>query len=78
MIAGIDNRGPSIFHVNSTGENIKQTKICSLGSGSLYAYGFLDTYYQSKMTDEEAINLGRQAIMHATYRDIGSGGVCNS
>lgn len=29
------------------------------------------------MTDEEAVKLGREAIVHATYRDIGSGGRCN-
>ncbi|VDP19296.1 unnamed protein product [Soboliphyme baturini] len=49
----------------------------SCGSGSLNAYGILDTFYKPKMTDEEAYNLGRKAIMHATYRDIGSGGFCN-
>lgn len=39
--------------------------------------GILDTYYKPKMSDEEAMSLGRRAIMHATYRDAGSGGVCN-
>lgn len=29
------------------------------------------------MTDAEAIELGKRAIMHATFRDIGSGGSCN-
>lgn len=42
------------------------------------AYGVLDNFYQLKMTDDEAYKLARRAIMHATYRDIGSGGVCNS
>lgn len=42
------------------------------------AYGILDNFYQPKMTDEEAYKLGRRGIMHATYRDTGSGGVCNS
>eukprot|EP00080_Pristionchus_pacificus_P006594 PDM66614.1 pbs-5 [Pristionchus pacificus] len=51
--------------------------VCSVGSGSLNAYGILDTYYKPKMSDEEAMSLGRRAIMHATYRDAGSGGVCN-
>lgn len=77
MVAGIDSRGPSLFHVNSTGQRIEQRSICSVGSGSLAAYGYLDTHYNRKMTDNEAVNLGRQAIMHATYRDSGSGGYCN-
>lgn len=29
------------------------------------------------MTDEEAIDLGKKAIYHATYRDAYSGGVNN-
>ena len=29
------------------------------------------------MTDAEAIELGKRAIMHASFRDIGSGGYCS-
>lgn len=76
MVAGYDKRGYSIFSVNSEGERLQQ-RVCSIGSGSLNAYGILDTCYQPKMTDEEALKLGRRAIMHATFRDAGSGGVVN-
>ncbi|EJW88462.1 proteasome subunit beta type [Wuchereria bancrofti] len=76
MIAGYDKRGPAIFKVDSEGQRI-QLRLCSIGSGSLSAYGILDNFYQPKMTDEEAYKLGRRGIMHATYRDTGSGGVCN-
>lgn len=76
MIAGYDKRGPAIFKVDSEGQRV-QLRICSIGSGSLSAYGILDNFYQPRMTDEEAYKLGRRAIMHATFRDTGSGGVCN-
>ncbi|VDK64385.1 unnamed protein product [Gongylonema pulchrum] len=76
MIAGYDKRGPAIFRVDSEGQRV-QLRLCSIGSGSLSAYGILDNFYEPKMTDEEAQKLGRRAIMHATYRDTGSGGVCN-
>uniref|UniRef100_A0A915EAN7 proteasome endopeptidase complex n=1 Tax=Ditylenchus dipsaci TaxID=166011 RepID=A0A915EAN7_9BILA len=76
MVAGVDKRGPALFQVDSEGTRLP-LRICSVGSGSLNAYGILDTYYSPKMTDEEAVNLGRRAIMHATYRDAGSGGYCN-
>ena len=33
--------------------------------------------YRWDMTDEEAIDLGKRAIYHATYRDAYSGGVNN-
>ncbi len=49
----------------------------SVGSGCLYAYGILDQFYKRKMTDAEAMKLGRDAIAHATYRDVGSGGYNN-
>ena len=76
MVAGHDKRGFSIFCVNENGTHI-QTKLCSIGSGMGSAYGILDTHYKPKMTDEEALKLGRRAIMHATFRDTGSGGHCN-
>lgn len=40
-----------------------------------YAYGVLDTFYRWDMSLEEAVELGRKAITHATNRDTGSGGL---
>lgn len=77
MIAGVDDSGPALYLVENTGMRIKLPKYVSVGSGSLNAYGILDTQYKAEMTDAEALKLGRQAIMHATYRDGGSGGQCN-
>lgn len=47
----------------------------SVGSGSLYAYGVMDSGYRYDLSDEEAHNLGRKAIFHATHRDGASGGI---
>jgi len=76
MISGYDKRGPALFMVDSEGTRVR-LNLCSVGSGSLAAYGVLDAFYETKMTDEEARRLGRRAIMHATFRDSGSGGVVN-
>lgn len=46
----------------------------SVGSGSLYAYGVLDEGYRYDLSVEEAVELGRRAIYHATFRDAVSGG----
>ena len=46
----------------------------SVGSGSPYAYGVLDEGYKFDMEVEEACELGRRSIYHATYRDAMSGG----
>lgn len=35
----------------------------------------LDSGYKWELTDEEAYDLGRRAIYHATYRDAYSGGI---
>lgn len=77
MVAGVDKSGPSIFWVDNDGYRQKMPRVCSIGSGSLSAFGILDTYYKPKMTDAEAIELGKRAIMHASFRDIGSGGYCS-
>jgi 20S proteasome subunit beta 5 len=47
----------------------------SVGSGSTYAYGVLDTHYNYNMKVDDAIELGIRSIYHATHRDTGSGGV---
>ena len=38
----------------------------------------LDSGYKWELTDEEAYDLGRRAIYHATYRDAYSGGIVRS
>merc|ERR1739838_1134567 len=63
MIAGWDKKGPGLYYV------------VSVGSGSIFAYGVLDKGYRHDLTDEEAYDLGRRAIYHATFRDAASGGV---
>ncbi|CDW55635.1 Proteasome subunit beta type 5 [Trichuris trichiura] len=64
----------ALYMVSDDGTR-KKGKVFSTGSGSLNAYGIMDSYYKPQMTDEEAKELAQKAIMHATYRDIGSGGL---
>lgn len=47
----------------------------SVGSGSPYAYSILDVHYKFDLSVEDAVELGKRAIVHATYRDSASGGV---
>lgn len=76
MIAGWDKTGPNLFYVDSDGTRLKGQRF-SVGSGSTYAYGILDSGYRWDLTPEEAIELGRRAIYHATHRDAYSGGIVN-
>lgn len=50
----------------------------STGSGNTHAYGVMDSGYRPDLSLEEAYDLGRRAIVHATHRDNYSGGVVNS
>lgn len=76
MIAGWDHTGPNLFMVDNDGTRLKGTRF-SVGSGSMYAYGVLDQGYKPDMSEEEACELGRRAIFHATHRDAYSGGIIN-
>ena len=74
MVAGWDHRGPSLFMVDNDGTRLKG-KLFSVGSGSTFAYGVLDSNYRWDLSLDEAIQLGRKAIYHAGHRDAMSGGV---
>mmetsp|Transcript_29371 Transcript_29371/g.74879 ORF Transcript_29371/g.74879 Transcript_29371/m.74879 type:complete len:275 (-) Transcript_29371:312-1136(-) len=73
MVAGWDPHGPGLYYVDSDGQRTKGERF-SVGSGSLYAYGILDQGYRWDMSVEEAVELGRRSIYHATFRDCASGG----
>jgi 20S proteasome subunit beta 5 len=104
MITGWDKTGPQLYYVDNDATRI-HGDLFSVGSGSTYAYGVLDTYdfslldvitcvgtlmllvsllvlitfryYRKDLTVDEAIALGKRAIVHATHRDAYSGGTNN-
>ena len=76
MVTGWDKTGPQLYYVDDDGTRL-HGHLFSVGSGSTYAYGILDTYYRPDLSVEEAIDLGKRAIYHATHRDAYSGGVIN-
>uniref|UniRef100_A0A7S1PF28 Proteasome subunit beta n=1 Tax=Percolomonas cosmopolitus TaxID=63605 RepID=A0A7S1PF28_9EUKA len=74
MVAGWDHTGPNLYMVDNDGTRFKGSRF-SVGSGSMFAYGVLDSGYRPDLTPEEACELGRRAIFHATHRDAYSGGI---
>ncbi|KAG0335405.1 Proteasome subunit beta type-5 [Podila humilis] len=76
MITGWDKTGPALYYVDSDGTRMKGDKF-AVGSGSTFAYGVLDSGFRFEMSVAEAIELGKRAIYHATFRDAYSGGVVN-
>jgi 20S proteasome subunit beta 5 len=77
MAAGIDEgSGPQLFYLDSDGSRLKGQRF-SVGSGSTFAYGILDNLWRADLTVEEACEVGRRSIYHATRRDAYSGGMIN-
>ena len=68
------DQGPGLYYVDNDGSRMPGN-LFSIGSGSIYAYGVVDSGYRWDMTDLEAQDLGRRAVYHATHRDGASGGV---
>lgn len=73
MICGWDETGPQLYYVDSDGDRLHH-HIFSVGSGSTFAYGVLDTGYRFDLTKDEALSLAQRSIFAATYRDAYSGG----
>jgi len=76
MVCGWDKRGPNIYYVDNDGTRLKGQRF-SVGSGSTFAYGVLDSEYDYNMETNAALELGQRAIWGATHRDAYSGGVIN-
>ncbi|KAI8147104.1 proteasome component PRE2 [Fennellomyces sp. T-0311] len=76
MVTGWDQSGPNLFYVDSDGQRLKG-EIFSVGSGSTFAYGVLDSGYDYNLSVSDAIELGKRSIFHATHRDAMSGGSVN-
>ena len=77
MILGWDVNGPSIYYIDSEGNRLKVSMI-SVGSGSTFAYGILDSGYKWDLELEEACELSRRAIFEASCKDPFSGGNINT
>lgn len=51
MIIGTDKNGPDLYFVDNDGIRLKGTWF-SIGSGSIFAYGVLDTSIKPNLTKE--------------------------
>ncbi|KAJ9112450.1 Proteasome subunit beta type-5 [Naganishia adeliensis] len=76
MICGWDKTGPAIFYVDNDGTRLKGD-VFAVGSGATFAYGVLDQGYHWDLSDEDAQELGRRAIVAAGHRDAYSGNTNN-
>lgn len=67
MCAGVTpSEGPALYYVDSDGTRMSGNLFC-VGSGQTFAYGVLDAEYHYNLTTEEALELGRRAIIAVSY-----------
>ncbi|MBW2980071.1 proteasome subunit beta [Candidatus Woesearchaeota archaeon] len=73
VVGGRDDEGFHCYDLGADGSIIKQNKYVSSGSGSVMAYGVLETLYKEDMSVDEGVKLAVKAINAAVQRDIASG-----
>uniref|UniRef100_A0A8C9GQ95 Proteasome endopeptidase complex n=1 Tax=Piliocolobus tephrosceles TaxID=591936 RepID=A0A8C9GQ95_9PRIM len=73
ILSGYDHTGFNMFFIDDEGKKV-EGNVFSCGSGSSYAYSILDSNYDYNLNVDQAVELARNAIYHATFRDGGSGG----
>ena len=75
IIAGYDERrGGQVYNI-PLGGSLHKGKYAIAGSGSSYIYGYCDSYWKDRMTEEEGIKFVKAALQQAIKWDGSSGGV---
>jgi len=73
LMGGCDAKGCSLYDLFPDGSvSLHEDFVCS-GSGSVFAYGVLETLYNPKMTLEQGKELAIKAVNAAIQRDNASG-----
>ena len=68
IVGGYDATGGHIFSIDGAGGYIED-KYCSVGSGSVFALGALESAFKEDMTKEEGIDVAITALNSARRRD---------
>jgi proteasome beta subunit len=73
LLGGRDNTGLYLYDLFPDGSVTKVPDFISSGSGSVFAYGVLETQYNSSMSTADGIKLAVKAVNTALQRDSASG-----
>lgn len=76
IVGGVDVKGPQLVTINPYGNSMR-LPFTTMGSGSLAAMGVLETKYRDNLTQEEAIELVKDAIEAGIFNDLFSGSNVN-
>ncbi len=73
LMGGKDTSGCHLYDLYADGSILEIEDYVSSGSGSVFAYGVLETLYDKKMSVDEGIKLALKAVNAAMQRDNASG-----
>ena len=73
LLGGIDRDGLHLYDLFADGSVTECDDYVSSGSGSVFAYGVLETLYNKNITVKDGVELILKAINAALQRDIASG-----
>lgn len=71
VIGGLDDK-PRLFEIGADGSVIEQ-KYVSVGSGEMFAFGYLENNYKENKTVKENTKLAVKAVATAMKRDLFTG-----
>jgi len=74
LMGGCDEHGFHLYDLYADGSLTECDDFVSSGSGSVIAYGVLETLYKKDMSIEEGVKLAVKSINAALQRDSASGG----
>ncbi len=77
IVGGIDISGLYAYDVGADGSVTECDEYTSSGSGSVMAYGVLETLYKKDLSVDEGVKLAAKSINAAVQRDIASGNGIN-
>ena len=77
LLAGKDKTGVHLYDLFPDGSVTYITDYVSSGSGSVFAYGVLETTHKKDMTTAEGVKLAVKAVNTALQRDSASGNGIN-
>ncbi len=72
LFGGVEEE-PELYDIFPGGSITRIDDFVASGSGSVFAYGVLETNYEENMSKEEGVELAKKAIMAALERDSASG-----
>ncbi len=73
LLGGKDKYGFKLYELGVDGSVTEVRKFVSTGSGSMMAYGVLETIYKEGMSVKEGVELGVKAVSAAMQRDMATG-----